>query len=90
MERIYLISNPLTIPSDFKDTHPLSYKFYLLQRSLADVGIRLRFVKQDTNYVYVQAINMKTYRKSRIFTLSYDEIRKGNIPQLYRYIKEEL
>lgn len=88
MEKIYLISNPLTIPDNFQHNYPLSYNFWLLQRSLQNRGIKLVFVKQDNNYVYVRAL--KSGKKSRIIEISYNELEKCNVAHLYNVIKGEL
>ena len=90
MEKIYLISNLLTIPKDFERKYPLSYNFYKFQTSLETRGLKLFFIKQDKNYVYFQVHDMKTKKVTRIFGMLYRELLNFDVRYYYQEIMGEL
>jgi len=90
IEKIYLISNPYTIPKNFQIDKPLSYNFYRFQKSLESRDMKLFFVKQDKNYVYFQVHDVKTKKVTRIFGMLYRELLNFDVRYYYQQIMEEL
>ena len=90
VEKINIISNPLTISKDFERKYPLSYNFYKFQKSLENRGFKLFFIKQDKNYVYFQVSDVKTKKTTRIFGMSYRELLNFDVRLYYQQIMSEI
>lgn len=85
-----IISNPYTMPKDFKTRHPISYNFWRFQNALENRNIGLTFIKQDKNYVYFQAYDKKTKKNSRIMGMNYGELLRFDVRIYYQEIMEVL
>jgi len=90
MEKIYLISNPYTIPKEFQKNKPVSYNYYKFQKSLENRGLSLLFVNQDDNHVYFRVKNNVTGDKTCIMSISYNELKNFDVRLYYQQIMEEI
>jgi len=88
MEKIYIVSNPNTLPANFQKRQPLSWNYYRLQSAFEKRGIILELVSQDNNYVFVRAY--KQNKKTRIIAIYNLHLLNFDIRPYYQEIMEEL
>ena len=75
-EKIYIISNIYTMPSNFRKKKPVSYGFFKLGKKLNMDNKSLIFVNQDKNRVYYKTLDRKTRKTSYIKDISYFDLKK--------------
>jgi len=75
-EKINIISNVFTMPTNFRKKQPASYGFFKLGQKLNRENKSLIFVNQDKNRVYYKTKDNTTGETSYVKDILYIDLKK--------------